>query len=379
MHIKRFTAPTLKAAMNAVKAEFGTDALILNTKRLSTGTGRSFEVVAAIDFDIDKLAPPPGPVVELKKLIAAPPPPAAAVALDTDGIRRLVSSELGEIKEMLMTITASADTPISDAVRALAKEMIANGIEKGLAKRMLAKTCTGVKVKRTPGYLKLRLRDNFAEVIKVSDPLSSGRIACFIGPPGVGKTTTIAKLAAIHTLKLKRRTALLTMDNFRIAATEQLKIYGRIVGIPVDVAKTPSELGGLIRTHSDKDLILIDTAGRGRGDREHFKRLRELADMEPAVKFNLVLNSQARDDALAGAVRAYDDIPVDSLTFTKLDEGSVYGPIFNTMIQTGVPVAYTTAGQRVPEDIDLATRESLLNYILPNREIMNGSGGNIER
>jgi flagellar biosynthesis protein FlhF len=367
MHIKRFTAPTLKAAMNAVKKEFGTDALILNTKRLHEDAGRSFEVVAAIDFDIDKLAPSPGPIVELKELIAEPaaaPPVTAGV--DADEIRRLVSNELGEIKEMLMTITAAAETPVSGAVRALAREMIANGIEKGLAKRMLAKTCTGVKVKRGPDYMKLRLREFFSEAIKVSDPLVSGRIAAFIGPPGVGKTTTIAKLAAIHALKKKRRIALLTMDNFRIAATEQLRIYGKIVGIPVDAAKTPEELGSLIREHSDKDLILIDTAGRGPEDKEHFKRLRQLADIEPAIKFNLVLNSQIRDDALAGAVRAYDEVPVDSLTFTKLDEGSVYGPIFNTMMQTGKPVAYTTSGQRVPEDIEIATREGLLNYILPN-------------
>ncbi len=362
--------------MNAVKQEFGTDALILNTKRLTDDYGKPFEVMAAIDFDIEKLAPSPEPV-ELKELIVPPPPPVAAI--DSDAVRKLVSSELGEIKEMLMTITASADTPISDAVRSLAKDMIANGIEKGLAKRMLAKTCTGVRVKRTEDYLKSRLRDFFFEVIKVSDPLASGRVAAFIGPPGVGKTTTIAKLAAIHTLKNKRRAALLTMDNFRIGATEQLKLYGKIVGIPVDTAKSPVELSGLIRAHSDKDLILIDTAGRGVSDKEHFKRLRQLADIEPTIKFNLVLNSQTRDDALAGAVRAYDDIPVDSLTFTKLDEGTVYGPIFNTMMQADVPVAYTTAGQRVPEDIDIATREGLLNYILPNQEILNGSGGNIER
>ncbi len=128
----------------------------------------------------------------------------------------------------------------------------------------------------------------------------------------------------------------------------------------------PSELGGLIREHSDKDLILIDTAGRGNNDSGHFKRLRELADIEPGIKFNLVLNSQVRDDSLAASLRAYKGVPVDSLSFTKLDEGPVYGQMLNAMMSAGKPVAYITAGQRVPEDIEVATRERLLNFILPN-------------
>jgi flagellar biosynthesis protein FlhF len=358
MHIKRFTAPTLKAAMNAVKAEFGTDALILNTKRLTTEPGRNFEVVAAVDFDIEKLQAQASPAVETAR--AERP----ADLISGAELTRLISREFGELKELCMTMVASSDTPVSRVIRTLEGEMLGNGIDPRLVKKILAKVCAGPKGE--PDSMKSRLKGFLAGEINVSDPLEGNRLAAFIGPPGVGKTTTIAKLAAIHTLKKKRRAALLTMDNFRIAASEQLKVYARIIGIPVGVANTPAELGGLIRLHSDKDLILIDTAGRGSNDSGHFKQLSELADIEPGIKFNLVLNSQVRDDSLAVSLRAYNGIPVDSLTFTKLDEGSVYGQILNTMMSVGKPVAYITAGQRVPEDIEVATKERLLSFFLPN-------------
>jgi flagellar biosynthesis protein FlhF len=360
MHIKRFTAPTLKAAMNAVKAEFGTDALILNTKRLTTEPGRPFEVVAAVDFDIEKLNIPSGPAV---KTARAETP---ADLISGAELTRLISREFGELKELCMTMVTASDTPVSGVIRTLEKEMLVNGIDPRLVKRILAKVCAGSKGEKTQNLMKSRLKRLLAEAIKVSDPLEGNRLTAFIGPPGVGKTTTIAKLAAIHTLKKKRRAALLTMDNFRIAATEQLKVYARIIGIPVGVASTPAELGALIREHSDKDLILIDTAGRGSNDSGHFKQLRKLADIEPEIKFNLVLNSQVRDDSLAGSLMAYKGIPVDSLTFTKLDEGYVYGQMLNAMMSAGKPVAYITAGQRVPEDIEVATKERLLNFFLPN-------------
>ncbi len=360
MHIKRFTAPTLKAAMNAVKAEFGTEALILNTKRLTTEPGRPFEVVAAVDFDIEKLQVQAGPAVETAR-VETP-----ADLISGAELTRLISREFGELKELCMTMVVASDTPVSGVIRTLEKEMLGNGIDARLVNKMLARVCAGSKGEKTKSHMKSRLKSLLAEAIKVSDPLKGNRLTAFIGPPGVGKTTTIAKLAAIHTLKKKRRTVLLTMDNFRVAATEQLKVYARIIGIPVGVAGTPAELGALIRKHSDKDLILIDTAGRGSNDPGHFKQLGELADIEPGIKFNLVLNSQVRSDSLAGSLRAYKGIPVDSLTFTKLDEGFVYGQILNAMMSVGKPVAYITAGQRVPEDIEVATRERLLNFFLPN-------------
>jgi flagellar biosynthesis protein FlhF len=232
---------------------------------------------------------------------------------------------------------------------------------------ILIKSCSRLTDEKVSDRAEIQteIKRRVSRALKVEDPLTDGTVMAFVGPTGVGKTTTIAKLAAIHALKKKKRVALITFDNYRIAAVEQIKIYGKLIGAPVELAKDPMELSRLIRSHADKDLILIDTAGRDSSNKAHIGELQVLSELEPNVKFNLVLSAQMRDTSLYNSVRNFSIINIDSLTFTKLDESDVYGPIFNTMVLAGKSLAYLTNGQRVPEDIEVATKERLLDIFLP--------------
>ncbi|MBI5810179.1 MAG: hypothetical protein HZB21_03195 [Deltaproteobacteria bacterium] len=132
------------------------------------------------------------------------------------------------------------------------------------------------------------------------------------------------------------------------------------------MARTPKELDALIRMHADKEMILIDTAGRGRKNAAHMRELKELSSVNQGIRFNLVLSAETRDEGLYESVRAFGCVPIDSLIFTKLDETGVYGQILNAMAFAKRPAAYLTTGQRVPEDIEHATRERLTNFFIPN-------------
>lgn len=365
MHIKKFTGPTVKEAIKAVKAEFGEDALILSSKRIQTGV---YEVVASVDYDLTK------PVdVDISRASGsgngAPAP--GHGPCDGDFAPAAIKDELKdlrELKEFCVSMMSQSRTRPAMIYTELEEEFARRGVDKTLAQKILMGAFKSVPREKTAdsGYLKAYMREKMIEKIDVTDPLSMNRIVAFIGPPGVGKTTTIAKLAAIYSLRKKKSVALLTMDTYRIAAAEQLRVYGKIIGVPVEVARNAVELASFISLHRDKDLILIDTAGRARGNTEHIKELNDMHRVCPEIRFNLVLSSQARDSWLYETVKGFSVVPIDSLTFTKLDEADVYGPILNTMILARKPLAYITTGQRVPEDIELATKERLVHFCIPN-------------
>lgn len=364
MRIKRFTGSTVRDAIKDVKAEFGANALILSTKRLGTGL---YEVVAAVDYDFSQPVTldlggaggrdeRPSPAAEAK----------APDALDYELRKEL--RELKELKKVCMAMVSNSGGPFSDIFSRLEGNLVEYGIDRRLAKKILMNTISGVTGEKAADIVYLRgcIKKKLYERISVSDPLSGRGVVAFVGPTGVGKTTTVAKLAALNALKKKRRLALITMDTRRIAAPEQLRVYGRLIGVPVEVARDAHELDSFIKAHGDKDLILVDTAGGDRSDRERMNELKALAAARPGMKFNLVLNSQTRDEVLYGAVKGFGALPLDSLTFTRLDEGTTHGPILNAMVLARKPVAYLSTGSRVPQDIEAASRDSLMKFIMPN-------------
>ncbi|MBW7956336.1 MAG: flagellar biosynthesis protein FlhF [Deltaproteobacteria bacterium] len=370
MRIKRFTGVTVREAMKSVKEEFGENALILGTKRL--GAGRH-EVVAAVDYD---LSSPVSLDMEKEDVSAGPgKAPAGGNLSSPDGGSDLLGEELRkelrelkELKRLCMAVVSKSENPVSDVFRRLEENLAANGIDRRLAKKILLNTLSGVTKEKASdiAYLKSCIRERVYERLSVADPLSKKGVVAFVGPSGVGKTTTIAKLAALNALKKKRSMALVTMDTYRIAAAEQLRIYGKLMGVPVDVARDPGELKALLCVHRDKELVLVDTAGRSQKDQARMKELHELTSASPSIRFNLVLNSQTRDEAMYDAVKGFSALPIDSLSFTRLDEGEAHGPILNAMMLARKPVAYLSTGSRVPEDLEPASRENLVKFIMPN-------------
>ena len=188
-------------------------------------------------------------------------------------------------------------------------------------------------------------------------------VAIFLGPTGVGKTTTLAKIAADFTFRQKK-VGLITADTYRIAAVEQLKTYAEILNLKVTVVYSPGEIKDAVDRLSDNDLILIDTAGRSHKNKAHFDELKALVNAVNADETYLVISSNTSRIAVREILEYYAFIKNYKLLFTKLDESPVPGVILNARYMTGKPLSYTTAGQSVPDDLDIANVRQLVTSIL---------------
>lgn len=212
-------------------------------------------------------------------------------------------------------------------------------------------------------------------ILKLGEPKAiedDGRkkIVFFIGPTGVGKTTTIAKLASDFKLNRNKKTAMITADTYRIAAVEQLNTYASILDVPVNVIYTPSEICENINQLSDFDIIFIDTAGRSHKNEEQRNEVIELvrnvqkSDIDADVEVFLVLSVTTKYKDLINIVDAYKELEDYRLLFTKLDETVSFGNIINLRCHTGASLSYTTSGQNVPDDIELVDVQKLAKNLL---------------
>lgn len=193
---------------------------------------------------------------------------------------------------------------------------------------------------------------------------SGVRYAFFFGPTGVGKTTTIAKLAADSMLKDKRRIGFITADTYRIAAVEQLKTYANILNVPLEVIFSPKEIVQAKERLSGCDLIFVDTAGRNFRNDEYVQGIRELLRHDADCLNFLVLSLTAKYSDIKAIIRNFDDVPVSRVIFTKADETEAYGAMLNVAYETGLPFSYITTGQNVPDDIVAATPALVANMIM---------------
>ena len=195
----------------------------------------------------------------------------------------------------------------------------------------------------------------------------SGRepfVVAVIGPTGVGKTTTIAKLAATFKLRQQRRVGLITCDTYRIAAVDQLRTYANIIGLPLKVALTPDELAAARRTLSDCDVLLIDTAGRSHNDAKRLDELQSFLAAARPHQTHLALSLAASESVLRRAAECFRTLTPDRLLLTKLDECEHPGVIANLLSHTQLPASFITTGQEVPDQIDQAQPDRLARLVL---------------
>jgi len=402
MQIRKFRGVDVRATLDAVREELGEDALILETRR--SASGGFVEISAVIEIDepaSGKYSPGKYASYETSSPKGHSPKGhspgehspgehspgehspggsynaglqsgsyGSQYISEEDGTSHVLR-ELRGLKDFLSVISVRDETQGGKNFLRLEQEMDKSGIDRSFIHDVLIRTITraaeagdGTDI----DTLRSRLKSAVLGEITTKNPISdSGQtVMALVGPTGVGKTTTLAKLASIMALKKKKKVALLTMDTFRIAAVDQLRRYADIIGVPVSVAETPEEVQRLLREYKDKDLILIDTAGRGRGDTEQMQKLHALAGLDVNVKFNLVLSVNTRDAYLYDTVRRFGGVNIDSITFTKLDESPEFGPILNTVLYSGKPLAFFTDGQRVPEDIEAASSKRLESLFLLN-------------
>lgn len=192
----------------------------------------------------------------------------------------------------------------------------------------------------------------------------NSRVWALIGPTGVGKTTTIAKIAAQEILKNNKTVGLITLDTYRIGAVEQLKTYAKILNIPLEVALNKADLIEAMEKLKDRDLILIDTTGRNSLDKDQLLETKDLLDTIEDKGNLLVVNVGTRRSDLKAIIESYNFIGFDSIVLTKLDETRYYGNILNIASYCDKPLSFVTTGQVVPDDILEASKANLIDYLL---------------
>jgi flagellar biosynthesis protein FlhF len=219
-----------------------------------------------------------------------------------------------------------------------------------------------------PELLHDRVASMIERDIQVTGPIrvtpGRCRLAALIGPTGVGKTTTVAKLAANFRLKEKRRVGLITVDTYRIAAVEQLRTYADIIDLPMHVVSTPREMRETVEQMSHLDLILLDTAGRSPKDEVRIQELKAFLSEARADEVHLVLSSVAGAQTLEKTAERFAAVGATSLILTKLDEANGLGNLLPLLRSSRLPLSYLTDGQNVPDDIQTAEAARLAQRIL---------------
>ncbi len=310
---------------------------------------------------------------------------------EMDELKDMVRNLAGDIARIRHTATEprpQAETPAGDSAPGLQNPLSAASLQNdpllarlhglGIAADSartiaeFARESLNVEDLKDPEAIDRYFHHTIRENISVQPPdfASSGvqkRIA-LIGPTGVGKTTTLAKLAAHYLSRQSPSIALITIDTYRIAAVEQLKVYGEIMNLPVEVVISPEQLADALAKHRDRELVLIDTAGRSPRDFFCIEELAAFLGIDPGIEKHLVLSATTREEELHEAVRRFDQVGIDRIIFTKIDECSQLGSLFNIQIQYGRPLAFVTNGQRVPEDLLEITPEKVASLIISPRE-----------
>ncbi|MEW6608659.1 MAG: flagellar biosynthesis protein FlhF [bacterium] len=405
MKYKTYEALTLQQAILKMTIDLGKDALLVSHRNIRKGGvwglfgQKMVEVTAAVPM---KSVPVPPTLPKTSQIItsSATPPPAQRVIYSTPtppqpsiyypspkpspppkgkevDTTSAVHKELLEIKAKMESMLGEVRGGKGPTYKYPGKSgelyirLLQNEVDETLSETLIKRV-----IAESPGplledeyFIEERLRNHISSLIKIGSPIQlvdgSPKIICLIGPTGIGKTTTLAKLAADFAFEKRKKVAIITVDTYRIAAVEQLKAYAEILNLPLEVVFTPSEFKTAIDKSSDSNLILIDTAGRSQRNSMQLVELKSFIDSAGyRLEIFLLLSATTKDKELIDIVDNFKKVSFHKLIFTKLDETVTFGPILNLSTQIPQGIAYVTTGQNVPEDIEEANANKLAKLII---------------
>lgn len=368
----RFTAPSSREALRLVRETLGPDAMVLSNRV----TARGVEVVATMDGPVARETAPvaPLPVPSLPPALplqAAAPLPLPAAVDDGNSLLREIHSMRGMIEEQLAGM-AWNEHQRRDPVRGhLLRTLLGAGFSARLAKDILENLPTGLSHACGMDHARAELARRLPVLEDESALMDEGGVYALMGPTGVGKTTTTAKLAARCVLRFGAdKLALVTTDSYRIGAYEQLRIYGQILGVSVHAVKDAADLAHVLAGLRDKHMVLIDTVGMSQRDRAVSDQIAMFCGASRPVKRLLLLNASSHGDTLNEVVQAYrhggkgaEASDLAGCIFTKVDEATHPGVLVDMAIRHQLPVHYISSGQKVPEHLMLVDRRALVDSV----------------
>ena len=382
MNAKNYRAETMSQALAEVKRDLGRDAVILHTRCIRKGGflrllggRRIWEVTASPNVNVPDRAPTgqyvcDNPDARRPKAPAKPIPPPQPPAPATEGM----AQEMSELRRLVQALvdrqpdSAPATAAAPGELERFRRVLLDQDVDEGLADALLDQVHAGLpdEQREDADLIYARLCQLIADRIGPAAPADSSpaRVVALIGPTGVGKTTTVAKLAANAKLRRHKKVGLLTLDTYRIAAVDQLRTYAEIINVPLQAVLTPEELGQAVREFRQLDLILIDTAGRSQNDDRRLSQLRAFLEAARADEVHLLLSATASPRCARGVLDKFGTLGANRLILTKLDEVETMGAVLNVAAAATTPLSYVTTGQDVPDDIETPDPYQLAEQIM---------------
>lgn len=367
MKMKKYIASSMTAAMKKVQADLGDDAIIANSRVvyskgfLGMFKKKSFEVVAGVERIEPKKTIIPSKMIQQPMIIESEP---------TEEQTEEIKKELADLKIMMQSMqrqSVSVQYPdiLSAIIERLEQQEISSELITQIGDELFA-VIKNSKNDLSQKELELIAKKHFIELLK---DFPFGGISYHkkyinvLGPTGVGKTTTIAKMAARAVLQDKKKIGFITTDTYRIAAIEQLKTYANLLQAQVEIIYSREDYEKALIKFDQLDLVFIDTAGRNYKEAKYIKDLQQLIDVEKNVENFLVLSMTAKECDMATIIEQFLAFPVKKLIFTKTDETNTIGSMINLMVKYKKGLAYYTNGQEVPEDIEEASVTNVIELL----------------
>ncbi|HLQ73855.1 MAG TPA: flagellar biosynthesis protein FlhF [Bacillota bacterium] len=359
MRVKKYVAPSMPEAMKKIRAELGTDAVILNSKKVQSGgflglfKKSHIEVVAGID---------PSPLSTNRTERKLPTP---VESKEQPMVEDSIMKELQQMKQLIAKQNGSGQDVFPVSFQKVYEHLMDQDVNEQIAYELVMtimdrESSTDISA----SYVAVAVKQEIIQQLKglsFTEVADDSKVIHFVGPTGVGKTTTLAKIAAQLMLEKNKQVAFITMDTYRIAAIDQLKTYAQILDVPIKVAYNYEEYTEAINEFSAYDHILVDTAGRNYREEEHLENIAQIIKNHNSY---LVLSLTAKPKDIADIYATFESLKINQVIFTKIDETTQYGSILNILFNHDVNASYGTNGQNVPSDIIRLSPEEISQMIM---------------